>query len=106
MFGFGKPKVYDEDFDYDAVVSRYEGEMISGDYVADSLNRVGVNKVENEYHLMIPDGKGKITYLYHGEIIEEYEGEFDGGKYHGQGRLYWRGEVYEGRFEDGEFIDG
>ena len=28
MFGFGKPKVYDEDFDYDAVVSRYEGEMV------------------------------------------------------------------------------
>ena len=104
MFGFGKPKVYDEDFDYGAVVSRYEGEMIVGDYVAESLNRAEVNKLENEYHVMIPDGKGKITYLYHGEIIEEYEGEFDGGKYHGQGRLYWRGEVYEGTFEDGEFI--
>ena len=39
MFGFGKPKVYDEDFDHDAVVSRFEGEIIVGDYVADSLNR-------------------------------------------------------------------
>ena len=106
MFGFGKPNVYDEDFDYDAVVSRFEGEMIVGDYVADSLNRPEVNKLENEYHVMIPEGKGKITYLYHGEIIEEYEGEFDGGKYHGQGKLFWRGEVYEGRFEDGEFADG
>ena len=104
MFGFGKPKVYDEDFDYEAVVSRYEGEMIVGDYVAESLNRPEVNKLENEYHVMIPDGKGKITYLYHGEIIEEYEGEFGGGKYHGQGRLYWRGGGYEGRFEDGEFV--
>jgi hypothetical protein len=37
MFGFGKSKVYDEDFDYDAVVSRYGGEMIVGDYVAESL---------------------------------------------------------------------
>ena len=63
MFGFGKPKVYDEDFDYDAVVSRYEGEMIVRDYVAESLNRAAVNKLGNEYHVMIPDGKGKITYL-------------------------------------------
>ena len=39
MFGFGKPKLYDEDFDYDAVVSRYEGEMVVGDYVAETLNR-------------------------------------------------------------------
>ena len=105
MFGFGKPKVYDENFDYDAVVSRYEGEMIVGDYVAESLNRAEVNKLGNEYHVMISDGKVKIMYLYHGEIIEECEGEFDGGKYHGQGRLYWRGDVYEGRFEDGEFVD-
>ena len=55
---------------------------------------------------MLPDGKGKIIYLYHWERIEEYGGEIDGGKYHGQGRLYWRGEVYKGRFEDGEFVDG
>ena len=55
---------------------------------------------------MLPDGKGKIIYLYHWERIEEYGGEFDVGKYHGQGRLYWRGEVYKGRFEDGEFVDG
>ena len=73
MFGFGKSKVYDADFDYDAVVSRYEGEMVVGDYVAETLNRAEVNKLENEYHLMLPEGKGKITYLYHGEIIEEYE---------------------------------
>jgi hypothetical protein len=102
MFGFGKPKVYDEDFDYDAVVTRYEGEVGVGDY---ELNRPKVNTSDN-YHLMVPDGKGKVTYLYHGEIIEEYEGEFNSGQYHGQGRLYWRGEVYEGRFEDGEFVGG
>ena len=104
MFGFGKSKVYDDNFDYDSVVSRYEGEMVVGDYVAESLNRAEVNKLGNEYHVMIPDGKGKITYLYHGEIIEEYEGDFDGGKYHGKGRLVWRGEVYEGLFQDGEFV--
>ena len=104
MFGFGKSKVYDDNFDSDAVVSRYEGEMVVGDYVAESLNRAEVNKLGNEYHVMIPDGKGKITYLYHGEIIEEYEGDFDGGKYHGKGRLVWRGEVYEGLFQDGEFV--
>ena len=47
-----------------------------------------------------------MTYLLHGEIIEKYEGRFEGGKYHGEGRLFWRGEVFEGIFEDGKFIGG
>ena len=104
MFGFGKAKVYDEDFDYDAVVSKYEGEVAVGDYVAETLNRSEVNKVGNQYHLMVPSGRGKLTYLLHGEIIEEYEGEFDGGQYHGQGRLFWRGEIFEGQFDEGQFV--
>ena len=104
MFGFGKAKVYDEDFDYDAVVSRYEGEVAVGDYVAETLNRAEVNKLENQYHLMVPSGRGKLTYLLHGELIEEYEGEFDSGQYHGQGRLFWRGKIFEGQFEEGQFV--
>lgn len=55
MFGFGKPKVYDENFDYDAVITRYEGEVAVGDY---ELNRPKVNTSEN-YHLTVPDGRGK-----------------------------------------------
>ena len=43
MFGFGKTKGHDEDFDYDSVVSKYEGEVAVGDYVAESLNRSEVN---------------------------------------------------------------
>lgn len=104
MFGFGKSKEYEEDFDYDSVVSRYEGEVAVGDYVAESLNRPEVNKLDNPYHLMVPNGQGKITYLLHGEVIEEYEGQFDGGQYHGQGRLFWRGEIFEGDFEEGKFV--
>ena len=104
MFGFGKSKEYDEDFDYDSVVSRYEGEVAVGDYVAESLNRPEVNKLGNPYHLMVPHGHGKITYLLHGEVIEEYEGQFDEGQYHGQGRLFWRGEIFEGQFEEGQFV--
>ena len=104
MFGFGKNKEYEEDFDYDSVVSRYEGEVAVGDYVAESLNRPEVNKLDNPYHLMVPNGHGKITYLLHGEIIEEYEGQFDDGQYHGQGRLFWRGEIFEGGFEEGQFV--
>jgi hypothetical protein len=104
MFGFGKKNEYDEDFDSEAVVSRYEGEVASADYTAESLNRKEMNKTENPFHLMVPNGKGHLTYLYHDEVIEEYEGEFDYGQYQGQGRLVWRGEVFEGRFEEGVFV--
>lgn len=104
MFGFGKSKEFDKDFDYDSVVSRYEGEVAVGAYVAETLNRAELNALGNQYHLMVPDGLGKMTYLLHGEIIEEYEGRFEDGKYHGEGRLLWRGEVFEGMFEDGQFL--
>ena len=53
---------------------------------------------------MVPHGVGKMTYSLHGEIIEEYEGRFEEGKYHGEGRLLWRGKVFEGTFEDGQFL--
>ena len=104
MFGFGKKNEYDEDFDSEAVESRYEGEMVSADYTAKSLNRKEMNKPENPFHLMIPNGKGRITYLYDDEVIEEYEGEFDYGQYQGQGKLVWRNEVFEGLFEEGAFV--
>jgi hypothetical protein len=61
MFGSGKKNEYDEDFDSEAVVSRYEGEMVSADYTAESLNRKEIKKPENPYHLMVPHGKGHLT---------------------------------------------
>ena len=103
MFGFGRKRGYDEDFDFEAVTSRYEGDTLVSDYIPDNLNREEVNQLDNPYHLMVPHGHGKLMYLLHGEVIEEYEGEFDGGLYHGKGRLIWRGEVFEGSFENGEF---
>lgn len=92
MFGFGKKSSgFDENFDPDAVVSRYEGEVVIGDYVAENLNRKTVDGISEPYHLMIPEGEGKLTYLHHGEVIEEYEGEFSGGQYHcGARKLIWR----------------
>ena len=65
MFGFEKKNVHDEDFDSEAVVSRYEGGMVSADYTAESFNRKEMNKPENRFHLMVPNGKGHLTYLYH-----------------------------------------
>ena len=104
MFGFGKKSLgFDENFDPDAVVSRYEGEVVIGDYVAETLNRKTVNELGSPYHLMIPEGRGKLVYLHHGEIIDEYEGEFSGGQYHGAGKLIWRGTAFEGQFEEGQF---
>ena len=34
----------------------------------------------------IPHGKGKLTYKIGDEVIEEYEGEFEVGQYHGKGQ--------------------
>jgi hypothetical protein len=104
MFGVGGKNKFDEDFDSEAVASRYEGEVASADYTAESLNRKEMNKPENPFHLMVPHGKGHLTYLYDGDIIEEYEGEFNYGQYQGQGRLVWRNEVFEGQFEEGVFV--
>ena len=86
--------------DYEKIVlHEYEGQVISSEY--------NVNDPEEyPYHALFPHGFGKIKYIYEGKVVEEYEGEFNSGQYHGRGRLYWRGEVYEGRFEDGEFVDG
>ena len=53
---------------------------------------------------MVPHGKGHLTYLYHDEVIEEDEGEFDYGQYQGQGKLVWRNEVFEGSFDEGVFV--
>ena len=38
-------------------------------------------------------------------FLEEYEGEFDGGQYHGQGKLIFRtGEILEGKFQENKFL--
>ena len=39
------------------------------------------------------------------EVVEEYEGSFDGGQYSGEGKLTKNGEVYEGLFIENKFVE-
>ena len=107
----------------DNVKVYYEGEVLSPDYARytlvfpnDGSNiREDFNEQPKEsYHMLCPHGKGKIQYFdtqleddddeYAG-LLEMYEGEFDGGQYHGQGKLIFRtGEILEGEFENNKFI--
>lgn len=92
--GHGEP-----DFDYDKVTTYYEGGVISADYVAETLSRSDINKQAHPFHNLLPHGHGKIVYSLHGEILEQYTGEFEVGQYHGKGVLIDRyGEIYEGIF--------
>jgi len=94
MFGFGKKK---EEKPRVETTCLYSGEVICGDY--------DVNDPDNyPFHNLFPHGRGKITYMSEGgEVVEEYEGDFDGGAYHGQGKLIRFGEVFEGRFVENKF---
>ena len=41
------------------------------------------------------------------DIVEQYEGEFQHGQYHGKGTLIDRhGEVLEGMFKENKFVKG
>jgi len=53
---------------------------------------------------LFPHGVGKIKYIYDGKVVEEYEGEFDGGQYSGNGKLIKNGEVFEGVFSNNKFV--
>ena len=90
----------DEYVDMNNVRVFYEGEVICGDY---DLN----NPDDYPFHNLFPHGKGKITYMVNEDIVEQYNGEFTGGQYHGQGVLIDKyGEVVEGIFKKGQFLRG
>ena len=107
------------DYDASTVKVKYEGEVISSEYADRSLVIVN-NKLREEFndqdylfHMLLPHGKGKIKYTdprlaeenKDEGLLEEYEGEFDGGQYHGQGKLIFRtGEVLEGEFKENKFV--
>ena len=79
------------------VLHEYEGQVISSEY--------NVNDPEEyPYHALFPHGVGKIKYIYEGKVVEEYEGEFDGGQYSGKGKLIKNGEVFEGVFSNNKFV--
>ena len=107
----------------DHVKVYYEGEVLCPDYARYTLLytddgpniREEFNQQPKEaYHLLCPHGKGRIKYVnaklaeeYEDEdgFLEEYEGEFDGGQYHGQGKLVFRtGEILEGEFKENKFV--
>ena len=121
MFGLFKkkdnilPYIDDEGHIYDAddIVVHYEGTLISPEYAAETLVwqnngktlRDEFNTQPYPYHMLLPHGKGKMTYKDGDEILEQYEGEFQHGQYHGQGTLVDRhGEVLEGTFKENKFI--
>ena len=94
LFSKKKPEQHSDEYvDMNNVRVFYEGEVICGDY---DLN----NPDDYPFHNLFPHGKGKITYIEGEIIVEQYEGEFKGGQYHGQGVLVDRyGEVSQGFFE-------
>ena len=109
----------DINYDPDTVKVSYEGEVISPEYADRTLVYVNgklrdeFNDQDYSYHYILPHGKGKIKYtttqlaeINEDEgLLEEYEGEFDGGQYHGQGKLIFRtGEVLEGEFKENKFV--
>ena len=99
-------------YDPDRVTVFYEGEVLSADYTAETLVLTGgntlrenFNEQEYPYHTLHPHGRGKLIYRDGDTILEEYEGEFEAGQYHGKGTLVDRhGEVLEGKFAKNKFI--
>ena len=96
MFGFGKAKEQKPQLE---TACYYEGEVICGDYDVNDPNSY-------PFHNLYPHGKGKITYtnVETGEIVENYEGEFEGGAYNGSGKLIHFGEIFEGQFAENKFL--
>ncbi|MDB2475478.1 hypothetical protein N9X06_00720 [Paracoccaceae bacterium] len=84
--------------DYEKIVlHEYQGQVISSEYNVNDPD-------EYPYHALFHHGVGKIKYIYDGEVVEEYEGEFDGGQYSGKGKLTKNGKVFEGEFSNNKFV--
>ncbi len=107
------------DYDPSTVKVSYAGEVISPEYADRSLVYVNnslredFNDQDYPYHYLLPHGKGKIKYVdtklaeenEDEGLLEEYEGEFDSGQYHGQGKLVFRtGEILQGEFKENKFV--
>ena len=113
MFGlFSKNSENADKYDPDEVTTEYSGEVICADFVAYQTNRETVDVLDDTTpQVLHPHGKGKITFKFKEEVIEEYEGEFEVGFYNGKGKISFpkgkltdEPEVYEGMFEMGKFV--
>ena len=100
-------------YDSDKVTVHYEGSVLSPEYANETLVftkgkilRENFNTQAYSFHNLFPHGKGKLTYKDGDQILEQYEGEFESGQYHGSGTLIDRhGEVLEGTFKDNKFVE-
>ena len=103
MFGLFNKKKNDnkDEYDPDKITLDYEGGVMSqGDYEAYTLNRNDPSSYVSSNWI----GENNI-YKDGDKIIEEYEGNFHVGQYHGQGKLSFRGKIYEGLFVENQFVD-
>ena len=100
-------------YDPNNIVVHYEGTLLSPEYATQTLVypnngtkvREGFNTQGYPFHNLFPHGKGKITYKDGDSVVEQYEGEFQNGQYHGTGTLVDRhGEILEGTFKENKFI--
>ena len=98
LFSKKKPEQHSDEYvDMNNVRVFYEGEVICGDY---DLNNPG----DYPFHNLFPHGKGKITYVAGDTVVEQYEGDFKSGQYHGQGVLIDRyGVIIDGVFHENLF---
>lgn len=105
LFNSKKNEANLQNFDPDKVTVHYEGGVISPEYAAETLNRTKINNQNYPWHNLFPHSHGKIAYKLNDEIIEQYEGEFEAGQYHGAGTLVdANGEIHEGEFIENQFI--
>ena len=120
MLGFFKKKDNEKTevddgkfYDPNNIVVHYEGTLLSHEYATQTLVypnngtkvREDFNTQGYPFHNLFPHGKGKISYKDGDSVVEQYEGEFQHGQYHGQGTLVDRhGEVLEGTFKENKFV--
>ena len=120
MLGFFKKKDNEKTevddgkfYDPNNIIVHYEGTLLSPEYATQTLvypnNGTKVREEFNTqgypFHNLFPHGKGKITYKDGDSVVEQYEGEFQNGQYHGSGTLVDRhGEILEGTFKENKFI--
>ena len=108
MLGFFKKKKNEIKDQYThTITGYYEGEFILQiEYEETNWDREDPSlKKDYNWHVMLPDGFGKITYKDGDKIIEEYEGEFNCGQYEGEGRLTLKGKIYKGMFENNRLVE-